>query len=304
MAAFLRRVPALILLACFLAGCAAPRDPRDPWEPVNRVTFEVNETIDKTIIKPAAIGYKAITPDPVRTWVRNFFSNLNDVIVLANVLLQGKFAQAADDFARLFINSTWGLLGINDIASLVGLEKHNEDLGQTLAVWGLGPGPYFVIPLIGPSTVRDTVGFVGDLYLAPILDIEDAGTRNLVIALRIISARTDLLDVEDLIDEAAMDRYNFIREAYLQRRLNLIYDGNPPRIYDDEEADAPPPAGELPEPSDAPAPAVPDSKGGSGSPADRTQPSGSSNDTPSPAAAASRPEHQPVVRVWLPTAHH
>ncbi len=293
MAPFFRRLPALILLAIFLTGCAAARDPRDPWEPVNRVTFEVNDTLDKAIIKPVAIGYKAVTPDPVRIWVRNFFSNLNDVIVLANDLLQGKWAQASDDFARLFINSTWGLLGINDIATLVGLEKHDEDLGQTLAVWGLGTGPYFVIPLIGPSTVRDTAGLVGDMYMAPILDISDVSTRNLVLALRVISIRADLLDVERLIDEAAIDRYNFVREAYLQRRLNQVYDGNPPRTYDDEEAGASPPPT---------APANPEGGKNAEPAAGRGLPMG----TPVPTAekalssAAPPPRPAPLMRVWLP----
>jgi len=294
MAPFFRRLPALILLAIFLTGCAAARDPRDPWEPVNRVTFEVNDTLDKAIVKPVAIGYKAITPDPVRTWVRNFFSNLNDVIVLANDLLQGKWVQASDDFARLFINSTWGLLGINDIATLVGLEKHDEDLGQTLAVWGLGTGPYFVIPLIGPSTVRDTVGLVGDMYMAPILDISDVSTRNLVLALRVTSIRADFLDVEKLIDEAAIDRYNFIREAYLQRRLNQVYDGNPPRVYDDEEASASPPPSA---PANAEGGKAAEPRAGSGPP----------RETPAPAAeeslssAAPPPGPAPLVRIWLPT---
>ncbi|HET9701320.1 MAG TPA: VacJ family lipoprotein [Burkholderiales bacterium] len=248
----LRPLVPIILLAALVSGCATARDPRDPWETVNRATFEFNDAVDKAVVKPVAQGYKFITPGPVRTWVYNFFSNLNDVVVLANSLLQFKLVQARDDAARLFINSTWGLAGINDIASLVGLEKHNEDMGQTFGVWGIGPGPYFVIPLIGPSTVRDTVGLVGDAYIAPILNPDDISTRNLLIGLRLISARAELLDAERIIEDAALDEYAFIRDAFLQRRLNLIYDGRPPRQYDDDNgATAPAP---VAPPSAAPLP--------------------------------------------------
>jgi phospholipid-binding lipoprotein MlaA len=244
----LRRLLPLILLAVLASGCATARDPRDPWETVNRATYGFNETVDKTIVKPVAMGYKFITPAPIRTWVYNFFSNLNDVVVLANDVLQFKFVQARDDFARILINSTWGLAGINDIASLAGLEKHNEDMGQSFGRWGMGPGPYFVIPLIGPSTVRDTAGFVGDAFIAPIFSPDDISTRNLLIALRVISGRAELLDAEKILEEAAIDEYAFVRDAYLQRRLNLIHDGKPPREYDDTEngARAPDPAPAAP----------------------------------------------------------
>lgn len=247
----LHRLLPLILLAALVSGCATARDPRDPWETVNRATYGFNDAVDKTIVKPVAMGYKFVTPAPIRTWVYNFFSNLNDVVVLANDLLQFKFVQARDDFARILINSTWGLAGINDIATLAGLEKRNEDMGQTFGHWGIGPGAYFVIPLIGPSTVRDTVGFVGDAYIAPIFDPSDISTRNLLIGLRVISGRAELLDAERIIGEAAIDEYAFVRDAYLQRRLNLIYDGKPPRPYDDTEdgARAPGPDPVAPPPS-------------------------------------------------------
>lgn len=297
MALLLRRLPVLILLASVLAGCATAHDPKDPWEPVNRVTFEVNDTLDKTIIKPIAIGYKAVAPDPVRTWVRNFFSNLNDVVVLANDLLQGKWVQARDDFARVFINSSFGLLGINDIATPAGLEKHDEDLGQTLAVWGLGPGPYFVIPLLGPSTVRDTVGIVGDHFITPTTYIDDVSTRNEFIVLRTISVRADLLDVEKVIDEAAIDRYNFIREAYFQRRLNQIHDGNPPRVYDDEDAAAP----AEPIPSSSLEGTATGSGSGRDSPEEAPQPGpGSANEAPGMVKVSARGTYAAPVRLWLP----
>lgn len=248
----LRRLVPAIFVAALASGCATAQDPRDPWEPVNRATYGFNEVVDKTLVKPVAQGYKFITPSPVQVWVYNFFSNLNDVVVLANDLLQFKLVQARDDAARIFINSTWGLAGINDIASLVGLDKNNEDMGQTFGVWGFGPGPYFVIPLIGPSTVRDTAGLVGDIFVAPILNVEDISTRNLLIGLRVISGRAELLDAEKIIQEAAIDEYAFLRDAYLQRRLNLIYDGRPPRDYDDDESGArapEPPAASVPVPA-------------------------------------------------------
>lgn len=299
MALLLRRLPVLILLASVLAGCATAHDPKDPWESVNRVTFEVNDTLDKTIIKPIAIGYKAVAPDPVRTWVRNFFSNLNDVVVLANDLLQGKWAQARDDFARVFINSSFGLLGINDIATPAGLEKHDEDLGQTLAVWGLGPGPYFVIPLLGPSTVRDTVGTVGDHFITPTTYIDDVSTRNELIVLRTISGRADLLDVEKVIDEAAIDRYNFIREAYFQRRLNQIHDGNPPRVYDDEDAAAP----AAPIPFSSQEGTATGSGTGRDSPEETPQPGpASANEAPGMVKVSARDTYSAPVRLWLPPA--
>src|SRR5512134_1224890 len=250
----LRRLCPVILLAALASGCATARDPRDPWESVNRVTYGFNDTVDKVIVKPVAQGYKFILPSPIRVWVYNFFSNLNDVVVLANDLLQFKLIQARDDATRIFLNSSIGVLGINDVATPLGLEKNNEDLGQTFGHWGMGPGPYFVIPLLGPSTVRDTVGVVGDLYIAPILQVDDISTRNLLIALRLVSARAELLGAEKILDEAAIDEYAFVRDAYLQRRLNLIYDGNPPHQYEDDNSDAPPPSPPpAPPPADLPA---------------------------------------------------
>lgn len=281
----LRPLVSIILLAALVSGCATARDPRDPWETVNRATFAFNDAVDEAVVKPVAQGYKFITPAPVRTWVYNFFSNLNDVVVLANDLLQFKLVQARDDAARIFINSTWGLAGINDIASLVGLEKHNEDMGQTFGVWGIGPGPYFVIPLIGPSTVRDTAGFVGDAYIAPILNPDDISTRNLLIGLRLISARAELLDAEKIMEEAWIDEYAFVRDAFLQRRLNLIYDGRPPRQYDDSDngATAPEPAPVAP-PSAAPPPSR----------------SLNSFEPREPSVAPSKTAAAPVQRLWLP----
>jgi phospholipid-binding lipoprotein MlaA len=289
----LRRLGPLVLLAALASGCATARDPRDPWEPVNRATYEFNETVDRTIVKPVAIGYKFVVPGPIRVWVFNFFSNLNDVVVLANDLLQFKLLQARDDGARLFINSTLGLLGINDIASSVGLEKHNEDMGQTFGYWGFGPGPYFVIPLVGPSTVRDTVGLTGDAFITPLLYSDDISTRNALLIMRVVSGRAELLDAEKIIEEAAIDPYAFIRDAYLQRRLNLIHDGKPPREYEDED--------------DA-APAGPASRGGAGGPPPAAPaPSRSFNSyEPREPGFASAPRVAAVElrRLWLPGSGH
>jgi phospholipid-binding lipoprotein MlaA len=298
------RIAALIAVVALAAGCATARDSRDPWEPVNRVTFEINETLDHTILKPVAMGYKFVLPGPIRTWVSNFFSNANDVVVLANDLLQFKWLQARDDATRLFINTTVGLFGINDVASDIGLEKHNEDLGQTFALWGVGPGPYFVIPILGASTVRDGFGLLGDIYMNPVFDIENVSTRNALIALGFVNLRATLLEAGTVIDEAAIDKYSFVRDAYLQRRLNLIYDGNPPRKYEDDgESDAPPPAKD----SDAPGAPAPDPKAGSPSPvdpADMFEPkepaSFRSDGLPQPEADSRDSAAPKAVRLWLP----
>jgi phospholipid-binding lipoprotein MlaA len=297
------RVVALLAIVGFLSGCATARDPRDPWEPVNRVTFEVNETLDKTLFKPVAMGYNYVLPTPIRTWVSNFFSNLNDVVVLANDLLQFKLLRARDDSTRLFINSTVGLFGINDVASDLGLIKHEEDFGQTLGVWGLGPGPYFVIPIIGASTVRDTVGYAGDIFFAPLLYVEDVSARNELIGLRFLSLRAQLIDAERVIEEAAIDKYAFIRDAYLQRRLNLIYDGNPPgQLEEDNGGTAPdaPPAAKPSDAAGAPAPSLPPARASAAKAALNVfEPR-----EPAVACVAGPDSRDPVapktVRLWLP----
>ena len=226
-----------VLSLSLLAGCATNGNPRDPLEPLNRAVYTFNDGVDHLLIKPAAEFYRFIIPDFARTGVSNFFSNLNDVIVALNSLLQGKLAQAGSDLMRIVANSTIGVLGLFDVATEAGLEKHNEDFGQTLGYWGIGDGPYLVLPLLGPSSARDTVGWVGDFYAWPVTYIKDNGTRNTLIAVRFVTFRADLLEASRILETAALDPYQFVRDAYLQRRRNLVYDGRPPPDEDDFEDD-------------------------------------------------------------------
>jgi phospholipid-binding lipoprotein MlaA len=240
-----------------LGGCASTGNPRDPLEPLNRGIYQFNDGVDKVLIKPAAEFYRFAIPEFMRTGVSNFFSNLNDVIVALNSLLQGKLTQAGSDAARLIVNSTVGLLGLFDVATEIGLEKHNEDFGQTLGYWGIGDGPYLVLPLLGPSSARDAVGWFGDYYAWPITYLEPDRHRNILIALRFVTARADLLEASRILETAALDPYEFVRDAYLQRRRNLVYDGKPPPDEDDFVDDAklkPAPDKEGAKPA-APAPA-------------------------------------------------
>jgi phospholipid-binding lipoprotein MlaA len=176
-------------------------------------------------------------PEFGKTMVTNFFSNLDDILVTINDVLQFKFSQAASDGTRVLFNSTFGLLGFFNVAS--GLEKHNEDFGQTLGYWGMGPGPYVVLPFFGPRTVRDSFGLVVDSFASPVRLISSVPIRNELYVTRTVDTRTGLLDNEKVLDEAAMDRYSFIRDGYLQQRRSLIYDGNPPRekFNDEEDSD-------------------------------------------------------------------
>jgi len=225
----------LVVLAAFaLSGCASThaRNPADPLESFNRAIYRFNDTVDKAAIKPIAKGYNTVMPEPGKIMVNNFFSNLDDLITTFNDLLQFKFAQAASDGSRFLFNSTFGVFGLFDVASR--LEKHNEDFGQTLGYWGAGSGPYIVLPILGPSTVRDTAGLYVDSRPSPIRRTDHMRTRNQLYVAKGINARAQLLDEEKILDEAAVDRYEFIRDTYLLRRKSLVYDGNPPREkYDD-----------------------------------------------------------------------
>lgn len=213
------------------AGCATTNgtDARDPFEGFNRPMHRFNETFDESIGKPIATVYRDVMPAQVRYWVRNFFANIADLWIGANNLLQGKPLDAVTDWGRFGFNTTLGLLGINDVASEMGIEKHDEDFGQTLGRWGAGDGAYLVWPFIGSSSVRDSIGLVPDLYFDPVANHRPTGVRWSMIVLRATSKRADLLDASRILEEAALDKYVFQRDAYLQRRRSLVHDGNPPR---------------------------------------------------------------------------
>ena len=220
---------ASIAAASLLGGCATTGNPKDPIEGFNRVVFAFNDTADKAVLKPVAQGYDAVIPVPVKTGISNFFGNIADVFIGVNDLLQGKAADAATDAGRVLVNSTIGILGFVDFASDFGLEKHEEDFGQTFGHWGAGPGAYLVVPFWGPRDVRDAAGLALDVYADPVGGMHNIAARNTLIATRVISDRTALLPAEKVIEEAALDKYSYMRDAYLQRRRSLIYDGAPPR---------------------------------------------------------------------------
>lgn len=204
----------------------------DPWEGFNRAMFSFNETIDRAAIKPLAQGYKFVTPELAQTGVSNFFDNLKGLRNFANNLLQGKVHNAFEDVARFTFNTTFGLVGLIDVATPMGIAKHDEDFGQTLGYWGMPSGPYVVLPLLGPSSVRDTVGMVPDWYLNPIVYVDDRATRNSLQALRLIDTRARLLEAERMISG---DRYSFIRDSYLQRREFLVRDGDVRVSFDETD---------------------------------------------------------------------
>ena len=221
----------LALTVLLASGCATvPNpDPRDPYESFNRGVFSFNDGLDKAVLKPVATAYHDVLPGPLRLMVRNFFSNISDVFIGVNNMLQGKPGEGLNDWARVLFNTTFGLAGINDVASEMGLEKHNEDFGQTFGVWGAASGPYLVLPFFGPSDGRDAVGLGFDLYLSPLLGYHNVPVRNSMTGLRVVSERSDLLEASTILQQAALDKYSFTRDFYLQRRKSLIYDGNPPR---------------------------------------------------------------------------
>jgi phospholipid-binding lipoprotein MlaA len=228
--ALLARLAAAAALVTALGGCATTAsNPADPLEPLNRKVFAFNDAVDKAVLKPVAQGYRAVVPPLARAGVTNFFSNLEDPWISANNLLQGKVESALGDFLRFVFNSTIGLLGVLDVASEMGLEKHNEDFGQTLGRWGLRSGAYIVLPFLGPSTVRDGTARVVDWQGDIVTHLDHVPTRNTLYATRVVSDRSNLFDATSILDEAALDRYTFVRDSWLQRRRSLVYDGNPPR---------------------------------------------------------------------------
>jgi phospholipid-binding lipoprotein MlaA len=224
--ATVRRLALAAVMAAALSGCASTAtNPRDPFEKFNRAMFSFNDTLDQVALKPAATAYKTVLPSFVQTGIGNFFGNLNDVWSGVNNLLQGKGQDGLNDFTRFALNSTFGLVGVLDIATPAGLRKHSEDFGQTLGAWGFGSGPYLMLPLFGASTVRDTLAMpldtMGDLwhYERPV------SNRNIGTAVSVVDQRAVLLDASNLMEEAALDRYEFVRDSYMQRRQSKIDDG-------------------------------------------------------------------------------
>jgi phospholipid-binding lipoprotein MlaA len=238
-----------VLLLALVAGCATTGEnvnPQDPLEPFNRSVYRFNDVVDRYALKPLAEGYQKVVPEPLQLMVGSFFANLDDVYTAANNLLQAKPKEAAIDLSRFVVNSTLGFAGVADVASEIGLPKHNEDFGQTLGFWGVPSGPYLVIPFLGPSTVRDAPARGVDIWASPmdILYDESMRTRNVSWGLRLVSARASLLEAEKVILGAALDPYSLIRDGWLQRRLNAVHDGNPPEDafeddsgYGDDEFD-------------------------------------------------------------------
>lgn len=218
------------LLLGLLTGCATgpTANPQDPLEPYNRSMFAFNDAVDRTVLKPVATAYRDNVPSLIRQGVNNFFANLEDAWSVVNNLLQFKGAAAAESFMRFNVNTFFGLAGVLDVASEMGMEKHPEDFGQTLGHWGIGPGPYVVLPLLGPSSVRDTVALPVDYKGDLVTRVEDVPVRNSLAGLRIVDTRAKYLGLDKVMEQAALDKYSFTRDAYLQRRRSAVYDGNPP----------------------------------------------------------------------------
>jgi phospholipid-binding lipoprotein MlaA len=238
------RVVLCALIGAAASGCAttAERTPGDPLEPLNRGVHAFNDGVDRAVLKPAARVYADYTPEWFRTGVGNFFTNLFYPTTIVNQALQGKFVEAGQDTLRLVLNTIWGLGGLIDVATQNGLPVHEEDLGQTLGWWGVPPGPYLVLPLLGPATLRDTPTRVADSFLQPFYWYDAGNERWFSLALDTLDKRAQLLPLDATL-EGVFDQYAFIRNAYLQRRQFKVFDGNPPEEpledFGDPELEAP-----------------------------------------------------------------
>ena len=232
---FRRPAVVVLVLGLVLGGCATVQQPSpdDPFEPWNRAMYQVHEVVDGHVIKPAVQAYVDVTPKPIQQGVRNFFGNLDDFVSAINDWLQWKLDKAGNDMGRVMINSFFGLGGIIDVASDAGIEKGNEDFGQTFGYWGFPQGPYLFVPVFGPTTVRDGTGTIVRAYVGPLTYVPDVPTRNILYAIGFVDARAQALQAESLVDQAALDRYTFIRRSYLQRREYLVRDGKPAPIKDE-----------------------------------------------------------------------
>jgi len=222
---------ALLLCVSALGGCAggAPLVAHDPLEPLNRQVFKFNDALDAAIVKPVAIAYRDHTPTPLRQGIGNVFNNLQDSWSVVNNLLQLKTEYAYDSLARVAINTLLGVGGVVDVASELGIERHTQDFGHTLGVWGVPPGPYLVLPILGPSSMRDALALSVDWQGDPLGQLPNEPLRNAALLLRGLDTRAGLLKATSMLEEAALDRYTFARDAFLQNRRNNIFDGNPPQ---------------------------------------------------------------------------
>jgi phospholipid-binding lipoprotein MlaA len=228
-ASVLRRLGALAVLV-IASGCATGPNPNpaDPFEPFNRGVSRFNDVVDDAVLRPAATAYREVLPSPVRTGVNNFFGNLSDVWSFVNSVLQLKLQNSAETFMRVNVNTVFGLGGLLDIATEAGIDRHSEDFGQTLGRWGVPSGPYVVLPLFGPSTLRDTAAWPIDRRGDLLRELNDIPVRNSLYFVRVIDGRANLLRAGQLLDDAALDKYSFTRDAFLQRRRNEVHDGNLP----------------------------------------------------------------------------
>jgi len=226
---------ALAAAAVLLAGCAATPSKVDPLEPMNRALYQVHDVLDTNIVKPVAEGYVSVVPQFIRTGFANVFNNIDDLFSAVNGLLQGKPEKAGNDLGRVLTNTMLGLGGLIDVATDLGIERGNEDFGQTFAVWGFPQGPYLFIPLFGPTTVRDGTGVLVRIALGPVSYISNVPVRNSIYGVGYVDLRSQALEGGSIVDTAALDRYVFIRNAYLQRRRYLVYDGKPPPEPEEEQ---------------------------------------------------------------------
>jgi phospholipid-binding lipoprotein MlaA len=229
------RLPCVAALAVILAGCAAAPSRVDPLEPMNRALFEVNDVAEKVVIKPVVTVYQTVLPQFVRTGIANVFGNIDDLFSAVNGLLQGKLDKAGNDLGRVMVNSTFGLGGLIDIASDAGIERGNEDFGQTFGYWGLGQGPYLFIPFFGPTTVRDGTGFLVRIAAGPVGFIPDVPVRNSLYGVGYVDLQSHASEAKSVAETAALDRYRFIRNGYLQKRRYDVHDGNPPREKEEDD---------------------------------------------------------------------
>ena len=233
------RIFKFFLMAISLSACASlcmaqdpGSNPADPWESFNRKIFSFNEGLDQAVVRPVAVTYKTYTPELIQTGVSNFFGNLRDLWSAVNSALQAKPGDALENTGRFLINTTVGIYGVFDVATHLGLQRHSEDLGQTLGRWGVGTGPYLVLPLFGPSNVRDGLGLSVDSQANLINQVSSIPERNTLYVTRVVDLRAQLLPITDQVDKVALDKYSFTRDAYLQKRLNDVYDGDPPQAQD------------------------------------------------------------------------